>query len=68
MKARALYVLLVLVPAFWLAGCQNMADYSPAYRQAHEKAFWQAYKGGGPGAMAEANLRAHDAAEKAAGR
>lgn len=68
MMSRLLYALLVLVPALWLAGCSNLADKSPEYRQAHETAFWQAYKSGGVDAAAWANYRAHEAAERAAGR
>lgn len=68
MKAKLIYCALVLVPALVLGACQNMAQYSPEYRAAHEAAFWKEYKAGGPAAMAEANLRAHAAAEKAAGK
>jgi hypothetical protein len=68
MKAKLIYCALVLVPALVLGACSNLAGFSPEYRQAHEKAFWQEYKGGGVDAMAVANLKAHDAAERAAGR
>lgn len=68
MKAKLIYCALVLVPALVLGACSNLSGYSPEYRQAHEKAFWQEYKGGGVDAAAWANLRAHEAAEKAAGQ
>ena len=68
MMPRLVYCLLVLVPAFTLGACQNMGAYSPAYQEAHKAAFWQAYQAGGVDAAAWANYRAHEAAEKAAGR
>lgn len=68
MKAHLIFWAAVLGSACLLAGCQNLSAYSPAYQQAHETAFWQEYKGGGPDAMAVANLKAHAAAEKVAGR
>ena len=53
-----------------LTACQNMDGYSPAYQAAHEKAFWAELSGGGTdgGAQAWANLKAHQEAERVAGK
>lgn len=51
-----------------LCGCSNLAGKSAAYQEVHDKTFWAEYKGGGPDAMAWANLKAHDAAEKQVGK
>ena len=69
MKAHLLFWAAVLGAAFMLAGCQNMAQYSPEYQAVHERVFWQKLSGGGMdgSAQAWANLYAHDAAEKATG-
>lgn len=68
MIAHLVFWFLVLAAAFSMAGCQSMENYSPAYRAVHEAEFWKAYRGGGVDAMAVANLRAHEAAEKAVGK
>lgn len=62
-----MYCCLVLLPAFGLAACQDMSQYSQAYREVHEREFWRNYTQGGPDGMGVANLLAHTAAEKATG-
>ncbi len=60
--------LLAVALVLLLTACQNMAQFSPAYQAAHEKAFWSNYQGGGVDAMAAANLKAHVEAERLVGK
>lgn len=70
MRAHLLFWAAVLGASCLLAGCQNMAQFSPEYRAVHERVFWEKLQGGGGttgDAQAWANYYAHDAAEKATG-
>ena len=60
--------MLAIAIVLLLTACQNMSQYSAKYQEAHEKAFWSEYKGGGVDAAAWANLKAHEAAEKQVGK
>lgn len=61
---------LAIIMITLLAGCQNMGQYSPAYREVHERVFWEKLSGGGMdgGAQSWANLYAHQAAEREVGK
>lgn len=60
--------LLAVAAILFLSACQNMAQFSPEYQAAHEKAFWANYRSGGVDAMAVANLKAHIEAERQVGK